>query len=103
MSSVSPDFLTPWVRWLGYVLGAKGSENPLIGGTPMPAAQLVDSAFAHASVDIVPGVSSRAACPEAIWQSALWWSEYYAGDEVGADAVPSGSYAIDQLSAFVRE
>ena len=99
---LSEDLVSPLVRWLAYVWGTENAENPLRAGIPLPAAQFVDAAFAYAGVDIVPGVTSRAACPEAVWQAALWWSKYYAGDREGqADAVPSGVYLVEQGSAHV--
>ncbi|MEZ4453532.1 MAG: hypothetical protein R3B09_29000 [Nannocystaceae bacterium] len=104
LSRLSEDLVSPLVRWLGYVWGAKGATNPLLDGVALPGAALVDAAFAFASVDIVPSVSSRAACPEAIWQAALWWSGYYAGDTTDdASAVPAGAYVIGQAAASVVE
>ena len=97
------DLVTPLWAWIGYVIGAKGAPNPLVAGTPLPEALFVDAAFAYASVDLVPGVSSRAACPEAIWQAALWWSGYYADEGAGAAAVPGGSYVIGQAAAHIVE
>lgn len=104
LSRLSEDLVSPLVRWLGYVWGAAGVSNPLFEGMAMPGAALVDAAFAYASVDIVPSVSSRAACPEAIWQAALWWAGYYAGDaSEDESAVPSGVYVVDQPAACVVE
>lgn len=104
LARLSEDLVTPLVRWLGYVWGAQGATNPLLDGVALPGAALVDAAFAYASVDLVPSVSSRAACPEAIWQAALWWSGYYAGDADGDDAaVPAGAYVIGQGAAAVVE
>jgi len=103
---LSEDLVSPLCRWLAYVLGAEGAQNPLSAGHPLPSAKFVDAVFAYAGVDIVPGVSSAAACPEAIWQAALWWSGYYAGDGQGqgqGGAVPVGSYWIAQSSAHVVE
>ncbi|HGG56627.1 MAG TPA: hypothetical protein ENK31_02395 [Nannocystis exedens] len=99
---LSEDLLSPLIQWLAHVWGTDGAKNPLLAGIPLPAAHFVDAAFAYAGVDIVPGVSSRAACPEAVWQAALWWSGYYAGDQEGqAGAVPSGVYLVEQGSAHV--
>lgn len=100
-SRLVEDLVTPLCAWIAYVVGAKGAQNPLLGGTPLPEALFVDAAFAYASVDLVPGVSSRAACPEAIWQAALWWAGYYGGDDVREETVPGGSFVIAQPSAHV--
>jgi hypothetical protein len=67
---------TPLIlRWLGYVwqLG----ENPLLEGHGMPSAALVEELAMELGFDLTPGLESRAGCPEAIWQAARWWHEYY--------------------------
>ncbi|MEZ4381513.1 MAG: hypothetical protein R3A79_09195 [Nannocystaceae bacterium] len=104
LSRLSEDLVSPLVRWLGYVWGVDAAASPLVAGVPLPSAQFVDAAFAYANVDIVPGLSSRAACPEAIWQASLWWTGYYAGDDADDPrSVPCGSYVLGQRSASVRE
>lgn len=104
LSRLSEDLVSPLVRWLGYVWGVDAAASPLAAGVPLPSAQFVDAAFSYARVDIVPGLSSRAACPEAIWQAALWWTGYYAGDNAGDPrSVPGGSFVLDQRAAHVCE
>lgn len=98
------DVVTPIAAWFGFMIGAQGAENPLAQGIPLPDALFVDAAFSYAAVDLVPGASARGACPEAFWQSALWWSRYYAGDdEAGAARAPSGVFTIGQAAACVVE
>ncbi len=59
--------------WLGFVWGVGASHNPLLDGSGMPSAAAVEVLAASAGVDLTPGVSSRASCPEAIWQASKWW------------------------------
>jgi len=63
--------------WLGYVWAATGATNPLSSGIGLPAAAFVETVFAMAGFELTPGLSSAASCPEAIWQSAKWWADYY--------------------------
>ena len=63
--------------WLGYVWAATGVANPLSSGIGLPAAAFVETVFAMAGFELTPGLSSASSCPEAIWQSAKWWADYY--------------------------
>jgi hypothetical protein len=42
---------------------------------------MLDIVFGVVGYDLTPGLESRASCPEAIWQAAKWWHEYYAGQD----------------------
>ena len=64
-------------RWLTYVWGVARTGNPLLDGCGMPSAAMLEIAFGVAGYDLTPGLESRASCPEAIWQAAKWWHEYY--------------------------
>lgn len=64
-------------RWLGFLWGVEGSPNPLTEGHGIPSSALVDFALAAVSYDLTPALNSRSSCPEAIWQSALWWQGYH--------------------------
>jgi hypothetical protein len=66
------------VRWLAYVWGVARASNPLLDGYGMPSAAMLEIAFGVAGYDLTPGLESRSSCPEAIWQAAKWWHEYYA-------------------------
>jgi hypothetical protein len=59
------------LRWLAYVWGTKQSHNPLVTGTGIPAV-FVEIVCGLSRVQLMPGLSSNAACPEAIWQAAKW-------------------------------
>jgi hypothetical protein len=100
--------------WLGFVWGAGAPGNPLIGGVGVPSAVFAEAAFAALGVELTPGLSTRSSCPEAIWQAALWWREYYAGRgprETSPDGRtqasgayhPSGVYWLGQAEAAYLE
>lgn len=93
---LSEDLVTPLVRWLGFVWGVEEAANPLVQGVPMPSARLTEVLFSALGIDINPGTAGHFTCPEAIWNAALWWSDYYggvtrcAGDP--AASAPEGRY-----------
>lgn len=68
------------VRWLAFVWGVSRSGNPLLDGQGIPSASMLETVFGAAGFDLTPGLESRASCPEAIWQAAKWWHEYYERD-----------------------
>jgi hypothetical protein len=59
------------------VWGAGARRNPLLDSAGLPGAAFVETAFGMAGIELTPGLSSGSSCPEAIWQSALWWHHYY--------------------------
>jgi len=89
------------VRWLGYIWGVSGYGNPLVEEMGVPSAAFVEGVFALADFELTPGLSSRSSCPEAIWQSAKWWHEFYTATAAGA--LPEGAYWVGQPSAAVVE
>ncbi len=66
------------VRWLAYCWGVGNNPNPLLSGLGIPSAAMLEIIVGAAGFDLTPGLESRASCPEAIWQAAKWWHEYYA-------------------------
>jgi hypothetical protein len=51
-----------------------------------------------AGLELTPGLSSQSSCPEAIWQAAKWWYQFYA--QINGDGqLPSGIYMLRQLAA----
>lgn len=68
------------VRWLAYAWGVARSSNPLMDGQGIPSAAMLETVFGAAGFDLTPGLESRSSCPEAIWQGAKWWHEYYERD-----------------------
>ena len=99
------DLPTLILSWLGYIWGAGQHGNPLLQGMGIPSAAFVETAHGMAGVELTPGLSSAASCPEAIWQSAKWWHDFYAeprGVRNSAHArgsIPVGFYAIRQPAA----
>jgi hypothetical protein len=103
-----PEMIVPW---LAYVWDAGQPTNPLANSVGVPSAAFVEVAYGVAGVELTPGLSSASSCPEAIWQSAKWWHEFYeeaarrpagaglseseAGGAV-AGAVPSGHSLVRQ-------
>lgn len=68
------------VRWLAFAWGVARSSNPLMDGQGIPSAAMLETVFGAAGFDLTPGLESRSSCPEAIWQAAKWWHEYYERD-----------------------
>jgi hypothetical protein len=97
--------------WLGYVWAVSGADNPLLTAQGLPSAAFVEAAHALAGVEITPGLSSAASCPEAIWQAVKRWHDYYReaadveggeGSEGARPVVPRGRYAVRQRFAALR-
>jgi hypothetical protein len=95
------------LAWLAYAWATDSAANPLTDGRGIPSAAFVEAAHSLAGIELTPGLSSAASCPEAIWQAVKWWHEYYAGvAELGTAAeagplVPTGRYVLRQRSAAV--
>ena len=111
-----PQLLVPW---LAFVWGAGTSGNPLLQNVGIPSAGLVETVFAMGGIELTPGVGTGAGSPEAIWQSAIWWHDYYrrtaeapVAGRVSADSpatrdltarVPRGQFVTRQPAAAVVE
>ncbi len=65
------------VAWLSYVWGVGRTGNPLLDGNGIPSAAMIEVVLSSSGFELTPGLASRSSCPEAIWQSARWWHEYY--------------------------
>lgn len=81
------------LRWIQYAWGTGIPANPLGEGIGMPSAAMLETAFAANGFDLTPGLESRSSCPEAIWQAARWWHEYYGKSDkrvLGAFVAPHG-------------
>ena len=99
------------LHWLGFAWGTAGSSNPLLSGIGLPSSAFVETVFAMAGFELTPGLSAASSCPEAIWQSAKWWTGFY--EKTAADTsqdkkaaavsmVPTGSFYLRQPSAAVN-
>ena len=93
--------------WLAALWGVADLDEPLREGRGMPGAALVELSHAIAGIELTPGLDSTASCPEAIWQSARWWTDYYRESAAVAlragvsaakghaqPSVPAGAFAI---------
>jgi hypothetical protein len=103
------DLPTLILPWLGYLWSAGQAGNPLLAGYGLPSAAFVETVYGIAGIELTPGLSSAASCPEAIWAAAKWWHPFYGqgmGVEDAAHAVariPSGHFAVRQPAAAVVE
>jgi hypothetical protein len=79
------------LRWLAFGWGASRIGNPLLEGHGIPSAAMLEVVFGAAGFDLTPGLESRSSCPEAIWQAAKWWHEYYERDKRVA---LTGAYSV---------
>ncbi|MEO8604526.1 MAG: hypothetical protein ABI629_18285 [bacterium] len=99
------DLVSLLVPWLGFAWGAGRQGNPLFESNGIPSAVLVETAYGIEGIELTPGLSSQTSCPEAIWQSARWWSSYYeraAAEPTRNAAVPVGCFVLDQPAAAVH-
>ena len=94
--------------WLGYIWGVPDATNPLPKGIGLPSAAFVETVFAMAGFELTPGLSSASSCPEAIWQSAKWWTDYYeavsarAGGAAGGNSAPQGPAPVPAAAPVVE-
>ena len=107
-SRLSLDLVTPVIHWIAFACGAGTRGNPLLEGVALPAASFVEAAFGHAGIDLSPGLSERTSCPEAIWQAALWWGDFYSsaggspsGEGKTEGKTPRGAYTLGQPAAAI--
>lgn len=74
---VALDALELIIVWLSYVWGVGKTGNPLLEGMGLPSAAMIESVINATGFELTPGLSSSSSCPEAIWQTAKWWHDYY--------------------------
>jgi len=74
--------------WLSAIWGVSDLDEPLREGRGIPSAALVELSHAIAGIELTPGLESTSSCPDAIWQSARWWTDYYR--ETAAIAMRAG-------------
>lgn len=99
-----PGLILPW---LGYVWGVGMHGNPLLEAKGLPSAAFIETVYGLAGIELTPGLSSASSCPEAIWQAAKWWHQFYqqqnAPAQQTAKTTPSGVYFTRQPAAAVVE
>jgi hypothetical protein len=71
------DALEHVLRWVAFGWGVARTPNPLHENFGLPSACMLETVCAAASIDLTPGLESRASCPEAIWGAARFWHEFY--------------------------
>lgn len=107
------------IAWLAFTWGAGAAPNPLLHQHGVPSAAFVETAYGIGGIELTPGVASATSCPEAMWQSAIWWHDYYAQaarafpdppaprhDRLGTlpqPQVPSGAFVVRQPAAAVLD
>ena len=69
------------LMWLAFVWGVGRTGNPLLDGNGIPSAAMIEVIVSASGYELTPGLPSRASCPDAIWQAAKWWHEYYERDK----------------------
>lgn len=94
------------IKWLEYVW--EPVINPLAEGHGLPSAVFAEIAYGMGGIELTPGLSTSSSCPEAIWQAAKWWGDYYAeapkteGKTRAGAMVPQGAFCLRQPDAHVR-
>lgn len=83
--------------WLGYVWGVGEARNPLQHDQGIPSAAAAEVLLANNGIDLTPGVSARASCPEAIWQAAKWWQLPDDVDEDLKKQALTGAFHVDHV------
>lgn len=87
------DVVELMVGWVAFAWGVGRVGNPLFDGNGIPSSAMVEQVLGSLGMDLTPGLASRSSCPEAIWQSAKWWHQWYAAEKKPA---LSGSFCVDQ-------
>lgn len=93
--------------WLSYIWIAGKAGNPLTDGVGLPSAAFVETVYGMAGIELTPGLASSTSCPEAIWQSAKYWQDFYeaaavpVNEQDAAQQVPTGNYLVRQRAAAV--
>lgn len=80
------------LAWLAFAWGTGRAPNPLVEGRGLPSATMVEYVLGGLQYELTPGLDSRSSCPEAIWQSALWWHTYY--EQSGGKKL-EGAWVVD--------
>ena len=99
------DLPTLMLPWLSYIWICGKASNPLSDGLGLPSAAFVETVYGIAGIELTPGLASATSCPEAIWQAAKYWHDFYkeaakTGSQRNAKQhVPTGQYAVRQKAA----
>jgi hypothetical protein len=99
------DLPTVMLPWLGFSWITAKAFNPLAEGMGLPSAVFIETVYGMAGIELTPGLASAASCPEAIWQAAKYWHDFYekaaesSHQGNAAQQIPVGQYAIRQSAA----
>lgn len=99
-----PALMLPWLSYI-WIVGK--AANPLTDGIGLPSAAFVETVYGMAGIELTPGLASATSCPEAIWQAAKYWHEFYEQASEGtpetdaAQQIPTGPYTQRQKAAAV--
>jgi hypothetical protein len=99
------DLPTLMLPWLSYIWICGKASNPLADGLGLPSAAFVETVYGIAGIELTPGLASATSCPEAIWQAAKYWHDFYkeaakTGNRRDAkQQIPTGQYAVRQKAA----
>ena len=99
------DLPTLMLPWLSYIWICGKASNPLSDGLGLPSAGFVEAVYGMAGIELTPGLASATSCPEAIWQAAKYWHDFYkeaaetTNEKDAAQQIPTGQYAIRQKAA----
>jgi len=99
------DLPTLMIPWLSFIWICGKASNPLTDGLGLPSAAFVETVYGIAGIELTPGLASATSCPEAIWQAAKYWHQFYkeaakTGSRRNAtQQIPTGQYAVRQKAA----
>ena len=86
-------------EWLGFAWGVSDRGNPILKSIGVPSAVFAQSIYAMMGVELTPGLATQSSCPEAIWQAATWWQDFYASSASLTSAAPYGKFVLGQPAA----
>jgi hypothetical protein len=99
------DLPTLMIPWLSFIWICGRASNPLTDGLGLPSAAFVETVYGIAGIELTPGLSSATSCPEAIWQAAKYWHQFYKeaaktdSSRNAAQQIPTGQFAVRQKHA----
>jgi hypothetical protein len=63
--------------WSGYLWAPEDEPNPLRNDMPMFSSAFVEYCYESIRLDLAPGASERNSAPEHLWNSAIWWHDWF--------------------------
>jgi hypothetical protein len=87
------DCLELLLAWAAYAWGVGSAQNPLLQSLGIPGSAMVEYVLGAAGIDLTPGLASRSSCPEAIWQGAKWWHDWF---KEAQREPPAGAWVVGE-------